>query len=188
MLKLHFKLFQYSLYSFGHFSYLEEPWTGSSDLDTKEAKYFGGFNQNEVKVSQNLGANWSDASAGLQIDTSATATISSYHYRAMTEGPNYLVIVSTDGDFYKLPQGETIWQSMTVNPHYDDWLLTRIILPELPAPLSLIPVTQATGFLPTGMVCTNRQIAELIGMLPLMGSKSPSSIPWYETHHRLAGF
>ena len=38
--------------AFGHFSYLEEPWTGSSDLDTKEAKYFGGFSQNEVKPTK----------------------------------------------------------------------------------------------------------------------------------------
>ena len=38
--------------AFGHFSYLEEPWTGSSDLDTKEAKYFGGFSQNEIKPTK----------------------------------------------------------------------------------------------------------------------------------------
>ena len=37
--------------AFGHFSHTQEKWDGESDLKTEDAKYFGGFNQKEVKPS-----------------------------------------------------------------------------------------------------------------------------------------
>jgi len=69
------------------------------------------FDYAEIRVSEDGGETWREASEGLPLNPQrAREPVSEHRFSALAAGPDFLLTASTRGTFYRKNAGEAVWQ------------------------------------------------------------------------------
>jgi photosystem II stability/assembly factor-like uncharacterized protein len=75
------------------------------------ARWFGLFGGETVRTSRDGGATWSDASKGLHIG-GQNGAVSESRYEGLAAGPDFMLVASRRGTFYRLDKGSDTWRKI----------------------------------------------------------------------------
>ncbi len=74
-------------------------------------RLFGLFGGETVRLSRDGGASWSDFSKGLNIGNQSGA-VSEQRYQGLGAGPDFILVASRRGTFYRLDKGSDTWRKI----------------------------------------------------------------------------
>ncbi|MBN2643508.1 MAG: hypothetical protein JXR78_17790 [Victivallales bacterium] len=88
---------------------------------------YGIFKRRYPAVSSDGGKNWTPLRNGLKIAKDSDKVKPSDHtyYLALGKGPDFIVIGSGAGDFYRLERNSDTWNKLESAPHQGNWFLRR---------------------------------------------------------------